>query len=377
MNPLGVHLTFLVGATDPAPASAELSEALQSAEVTHNDQGPSGFQLTLHVGRSSALDLPDYRLLADPQLAPFNRLILVVRFAASPPQVLMDGIITNLQLNPSSEPGASTLVLTGEDVSVMMDLKQEAEAYPDMSYKAIVERVVGRYPDFFPRRFWEVREAREAPRNQKEGTEHKPANYTDRRYLQELARRNGYVFYSTPGPEVKSNGVYFGPPEHEEAPQKALSVNMGPETNVESINFRFNTLAMNKVTFKNETGQDETLDAPSDDRAPLAAKRAEPRRTVFFSETGGLDQGAARTRAQGMVDHSSDEAASATGTLNAVGYGALLRPRGIVGLRGAGFTHDGDWYVKSVSHSIQRGDYKQRFTLTREGTGARSQRVRP
>jgi len=51
-------------------------------------------------------------------------------------------------------------------------------------------------------------------------------------------------------------------------------------------------------------------------------------------------------------------------------YGDLLRPRGIVGLRGAGFTHDGLYYVKSVSHTISKGQYKQRFTLTREGTGA-------
>jgi hypothetical protein len=47
----------------------------------------------------------------------------------------------------------------------------------------------------------------------------------------------------------------------------------------------------------------------------------------------------------------------------------VLKPRGIVGVRGAGFTHDGFYYVKSVSHSISKGQYKQRFNLTREGTG--------
>ena len=42
----------------------------------------------------------------------------------------------------------------------------------------------------------------------------------------------------------------------------------------------------------------------------------------------------------------------------------------LVGLRGAGFTYDGLYYVKSVSHAISKGQYKQRFSLTREGTGA-------
>ena len=34
-------------------------------------------------------------------------------------------------------------------------------------------------------------------------------------------------------------------------------------------------------------------------------------------------------------------------------------------------------YVKSVNHSISRGQYKQRFTLTREGYGATVPAVLP
>ena len=55
----------------------------------------------------------------------------------------------------------------------------------------------------------------------------------------------------------------------------------------------------------------------------------------------------------------------------------MLKPRGIVGVRGAGFTHDGFYYVKSVSHTISKGQYKQRFSLSREGTGALSPMVVP
>ena len=35
------------------------------------------------------------------------------------------------------------------------------------------------------------------------------------------------------------------------------------------------------------------------------------------------------------------------------------QPRGLVGLRGAGFSYDGLYYVKSVTHQIKQGDYKQ------------------
>jgi hypothetical protein len=48
-----------------------------------------------------------------------------------------------------------------------------------------------------------------------------------------------------------------------------------------------------------------------------------------------------------------------------------------VGLRGAGHSFDGLYYVKSVTHNIRRGEYKQSFTLTREGLGAISPVVVP
>jgi hypothetical protein len=35
-----------------------------------------------------------------------------------------------------------------------------------------------------------------------------------------------------------------------------------------------------------------------------------------------------------------------------------------------GFNYDGLYYVKSVTHKINMGDYKQSFTITREGLGS-------
>ena len=46
-------------------------------------------------------------------------------------------------------------------------------------------------------------------------------------------------------------------------------------------------------------------------------------------------------------------------------YGGLLKSRQLVGVRGAGLPFDGLYYVKSVTHEIKRGAYKQSFTLAR------------
>ncbi len=82
-------------------------------------------------------------------------------------------------------------------------------------------------------------------------------------------------------------------------------------------------------------------------------------------------------RAQGMTDASTDNVVTVTGELDAVRYGDLLTARGLVGLRGAGYSYDGLYYVKNVTHSIRRGEYKQRFTITREGLGSTTPVVIP
>ena len=50
-----------------------------------------------------------------------------------------------------------------------------------------------------------------------------------------------------------------------------------------------------------------------------------------------------------------------------VRYGHILKARQLVGVRGAGLAYDGLYYVKSVTHKIKRGEYKQSFELSRNG----------
>ena len=36
-------------------------------------------------------------------------------------------------------------------------------------------------------------------------------------------------------------------------------------------------------------------------------------------------------------------------------------------MRGAGLAYDGLYYVNSVTHNLKRGEYKQNFSLSRDG----------
>jgi hypothetical protein len=378
---LGIHLSLLIGPTVPLPAPIALAEALSNLQVNYSDSGHSGFELTFQVGRAGPLDLLDYKLVKHPLLKPFNRVIALIRFNILP-EVLLDGIITQVRLSPSNEPGTSTLTVTGEDVSVMMDLEETAEEYPAHFDYAIVTRVLGQgkysqyglvppLPPPDPPRI--PVPTQEVPNR---------AFTTDRAFLEELAQRYGYLFYITPGlgPSVipTVNKVFWGPPERLSLEQSALSMNMGPETNVDSLSFTYNALAPNKVKYTAE-GQTRTLERRSLSRTarPLARDQAELRRTLAYTPADGMSAQQAEAEAQGMLNRSLDEVVTATGTLDALRYGKLLKARQLVGVRGVGQSYDGTYYVKQVTHQIQKGQYRQSFTLTREGTGATLPVVRP
>jgi hypothetical protein len=364
MNLFGIHLQLMLcGKGPPASASPFIVENLRSVEVTQQDQGPSGFQMTFHIGRSSVIDLLDYRLLTNDLLKPFSRVVLLVRFAIEP-VVLMDGIITNQQFSPGNEPGASTLTLTGEDISVMMDMEQIQKEYPNLADDQIVKQALGRY-DFLQGPHQISQPTASQPPNDKERIPQQ-ANKTDRAYIQELAQRHGFVFYLEPGPVPGLNLAYWGAPKRGGDPQPALSVNMGPHTNVDSINFTYNALAPYKMAFTKESGGGDSIVSPSAGREKLVKNQAELRRTVMFGET----EPNVREHAQGQVDRSLDEVVTASGELDALRYNGLLKPRALVGLRGAGRSYDGLYYVKSVTSRLTKGQFKQSFTLTREGTGS-------
>jgi hypothetical protein len=393
---LGIHLTLLIGPAVPVPAPAPLAEALIGVEVTHTDEGRSGFQLTFQVGRSGLADIADYPFLLNPLLRPFNRVILMVMFNARP-HVLMDGFITRQQLSPNNEPGASTLTLTGEDVSVLMDLRQNKFPYPGQDEQTIARVILAQYTPYLllpPLVIPPFSIDLPPP------TERIPIQpgLTDLGYLNEMASRFGHVFYVRPGPLPGQNLAYWGPPIRAGLPQSALSVNMGPASNVDQIGFQYDAMAPTMVidvVQTNDANLPMPIIAPTSMRfPPLALMRSPefnlphvristlgiqdpPEGSSEPRKRGGMSFLQAQALAQSKVDTSVDNVVTATGELDALRYGEILTPRGLVGLRGAGFTYDGMYYVKSVTHSIRRGEYKQRFTLTREGVGTTTPVVRP
>lgn len=371
MSFLGTYLSLLIGPTVPVPAPPNFMESFERARVTHDDEGRSGFQLTFRVGRTSA-DLLDYALLANPLLRTMNRVVMLVTFNAMP-QVLMDGIITDQQFSPGSGPGQSTLTVTGEDVSVMMDLEERSAEHPAQPEAVIALKIIATYAQYGLIPMVIPPPSIDIPLP----TERTPVQQgTDLEYLEEMAERFGYVFYVRPGPVPLTNTAYWGPPVRTGVPQRAISINMGPNSNADIPSFRYDALA---TTFVEGQVQDrlanQTLPVQTfaSTRLPLVSQPAwatQPRARRRQFRQSGLNTMQAFTRAQAETDASTDRVVEVNGELDAARYEALLQPRALVGLRGAGYSYDGLYYVKSVTHNVSTGEYRQSFVLRREGLGS-------
>lgn len=362
-----IILQLLMGPTLPIPVPAELSNALQSAQVTTAVGSPSGFQLTFAVSKSSIIT---NALLPVGFFDPKIRVILMVIFNGTP-HVLMDGVITQHEMSPSNDPRESTFTVTGEDLTTLMDYEQRCNDYtgypPELQVLDICSRygAYGLVPAIIP----PVLNFLPAI------TEQNPIQTgTDLEYLKQLSRENSYTFYITPGPLPGANILYWGPEVRAGLPQPALSVNLDAATNVDSLTFSVDGNASTAFTATVRVpllGID--VDVPIPDvsilRPPLSARPVAPLHKRRLEDVARKDL--IETMLVGLDNtQASTDAVTAQGKLDVLRYGSILAARSIVGVRGAGWSHDGLYYVRKVTSDLKRGQFTQSFTLSREGLGS-------
>ena len=367
----GVQLTLQMGPVTATAVPREVIEALTGVQVTVGSGQRSGFQLTFGVSKQSRLART---LLPAGYFDPMIRVIIVVTVSGSP-EVIMDGLITRQQLTPSSEPGQSTLVVTGEDVSQAMDLIGVPKIpFAAMPAEARVALLLAKYaafgiiPEIIPSVLIDVQNPAERIATQ---------DGTDLQYITRLASDVGYVFYVEPGPVPGTNRAYWGPEVKVGAAQPALSVNMDAHTNVESINFTYDGLTKTLYLLFIQallSPAKVPIPIPVPDitpiNPPLGAKPALPLHVKLIGDAPGAKETAkyppvqAAATALAAASKSAD-VITGSGTLDVVRYGQPLKARQLVGVRGAGPAYDGLYFVKSVTHNIKHGEYKQNFTLSR------------
>ncbi|MFN9645963.1 MAG: hypothetical protein ACK6BG_12805 [Cyanobacteriota bacterium] len=366
----GVTLTLLMGPVAVAPAPRAIVDALESATATQAVGQRSGFQLTFALSKTSPI-LTD--LVPSGAFDPLVRVILVATLNGVA-KVLADGPIKRTDLTVSSKPGEYKFVVTGEDVSGYMDLLDfTGFPFPAMPSFARVALMMAKYAAFgvvpltIPAPFSFAPLPTEKIPSQ-EGSDYEYAN--------KLAKDAGYEFYVTPGPLPGANTAYWGPQARVGLPQTTpltIDFDQAGQTNAISLTVDGNQAIL---PYGHVKVANFSVPVPVPDigllKPPLASRPIPPTK-VRLLETERL--GPVEVAATLLSGRGGAEPVTASGSVDLVRYGRPIDARSLIFVRGASRAYNGLWYVRSVSHALGRGSWRQTFQLSRDGLISQTPRV--
>lgn len=362
----GVNLTLMIGPVIPVSVGKDVLEALTDVSVITSTQGPSVFTLNFELSTNSPLH--SLFLVSGSASIPMIRVIIAVTLNGQT-DVLIDGVMTKHDVKPGSSPNTSSLSVTGEDLTKVLDyLDLSGIPYPAMPPFARVSLMIAKYaflgiiPKVIPSVLLDVPNPLDRIPRQ---------DGKDLPYIKKLAEEVGYVFYHEPGPVPGTSFMYWGPEIKYGNPQPALNVDMDAHTNVESIKFSFNSeMATIPVLMIQNLQTKIPIPIPLPGVNPLSPPLGVippiPKNLEFNNKAA--KHSVPQAIMLGLAEASENaNAVTAEGSLDVMRYGRVLKPRKLVGLRGVGHAFNGLYYVEKVTSTIKRGEFKQRFNLSRNG----------
>jgi phage protein D len=347
----GLAFTLLIGF---APAPSEVVDAVQEIEIDTSTEEAGIFRLRLGIAQTM---LGDWTILELDLFRPLVPISIRIASGLGVPEAIINGFVSTVEATYSEQPGESVLEITGMDATATMNLQEKVMPWPNMPDHAIAAAIFGQYA-IIPR-------VQPTPPQLVEPEGTTTQRGTDIRFLRRLAQRNGFECYVQPEPLSGLDMGFFQPPQLTSLPQAVLNVNMGPETNVLSFKVHYEAT---RPTTAVAAGLDVATKAVQPALAPAALQvplgleptlfRVLPPPIVRPADTGLMRTAELQPLAQAIADQSS-LAVMAEGQVGPdIG---ILRPGGLVNVRGAGRLFSGSYYLTRVSHVINREGLVQRF----------------
>ncbi|GAB3764882.1 hypothetical protein GCM10028796_20900 [Ramlibacter monticola] len=341
-------------------ASTSLLQCIQSVTVEEDLDVGSSCGIQLQACRREDGSWP---YLEDENLQVWNR---VTVYAAFPKQteVVFDGYISHVDAQTQPEAGSMTVDIRGVDASYHMNQEEKARIWRGKTYETIVGEIFAEYQ--FTPFIGEAPAGVDPPLQVAQRA-------TDHRFVRDLARRRGYEFY------VLGANAYFRPPQLDGQPQKLIAVNFGEQSNCSQIRFSADGTAPTRAQVSYFDAMEGVAAGETVEESDLPALGT----TRLSSLRGAVGMPQATSIARGLGIHGPAQAAgyaagvlrrngwwvAARGTLNGLRYGAVLRSRKTVTVKGAGAQYNGNYYVRKVQHRLTQRTYEMQFELMRNAVG--------
>jgi phage protein D len=342
----------------------DVYKCIQSVRVEENIRQGSTFEIVVSLCRNDdgtwpIVDAKEFNL--------WDRIRISVTMG-SVTDVVLDGYLSDVHLSTTPQTASLQANFAGVDASYVMDLQPHTKTWPsNLNYEQIAGQILDHY---------------QFTKHIAENTAQPPSTPppavvqrdTDLRFLRNLARRRGYEFY------VVGGDAYFGPPDVTSTPQKDIASNFGQKTNCTELHISVDgTRPTDAVVARQdlETGEPvaELKDGSDSGIPPMGADDPGTLRGYGIGPTRLLPRGTGPLPAAEIPNYIRAQLMrsafwlKATGALNALRYGAILRAGKPVQILGFGKERTGVYYVRRVTHMITSRTYRMEFEAYRNRTG--------
>lgn len=302
----------------------------------------------------------------EPWMRPFARYRVELRIAGGAWVPLIDGPVVSRRTPLNAQPGRSTLTLVVHDDSVLLNRQQGTEEL-EGSVAEVVERL-------FEHPAIDDTDVEEPETGGGDGS----TPVTVRRgspmqTLRQLARQADMHAYVLPGDEPgRSVGCFKAfPTEPGDLPALLL---LGPDRNLEELTVsgdhqgpaRAHASSLSFADKSVATAQTGPADLPvlGDQPAPSGDQEASVLAPPGY---GGVTDPTTRATATGRR---ASRAIQASGSVRTGCYAGVLRPYEAVQVGRVTDKNSGTYVVRSVTHTLTRSAYTQRFSLVRDAERA-------
>lgn len=298
----------------------------------------------------------------EPWMESFARYRVEVRLDGKAWVPLIDGSVVSHESPRRPDPGQSTFTLVVHDDSVLLNREQASDTL-EGTLTEVVEQL-----------FEHEAIARTDVEAAEEGGGDGMTPYVQRRgsnmqLLRQLARQADMHAYVLPGESPGESVGCFRAFPSEPAGLAPLYL-LGPERNLDELTVSGDHQGPARAHASSLSFADKSMlaaeTAPADLRllggAPAPAGRREASVLAPPAYGGVTDPTTRATAATRRASRSIE----ASGSVRTGCYGSVLRPYEAVEVGGAKEADSGTYVVKSVTHTLTRSEYRQRFTLVRD-----------
>jgi hypothetical protein len=350
-------------------AITDFDATLLDLEIEENVDMPGAFRVSLPIKVSAE---GDYDTPSDPRFGPMSNIAVTAQAADGQAHCLIDGYILAHEIHLDAAAAASTLKVSGQDASWLMNMSETVREWADVTDAAAANTIFGDYgftPD--PKNLDD-----DSPAHTSD-TASLMQRASDAQFLRGLARRSGKFFrvFCTDTPGVRVGA--FVAPTVDGDPVVTLTLNPSDKANIGPLDvswdiMRPTSISAQQLLFTDSSGEaaggDTTdsgiADLDANGLSDFAAESVSALLTTQAVDSGTLDQ-----RARSVL-REAGWFVRCEGSTDAGRLGAILRAGTVAQVEAAGSLHSGKYLVWSVRHHITANAHEMKFVLMRNAVGA-------